>query len=95
MTAAKKKRKTKAKKKLRRKRKGRNGKVEERERRGRRQTEGGIEQERFKLASLALLPPFVLNGAWLCKTVLPIARAGAFSEHRLTCYLEKTLPRHP
>lgn len=92
MTAAKKKRKTKAKKKLR-KRKGRNGKVGERERRGGRQTEGGIEQERFKLASLALLPPFVL-GAWLCKTVLPIARAGAFSEHRLTCYLEKTLPRH-
>lgn len=55
MTAAKKKRKTKAKKKLRRKRKGRNGKVEERGRRGRRQTEGGIEQERFKLASLTLL----------------------------------------
>lgn len=57
MTAAKKKRKTKAKKKLR-KRKGRNGKVEERGRRGGRQTEGGIEQERFKLASLALLSTF-------------------------------------
>ena len=58
MTAAKKKRKTKAKKRLRRKRKGRNGKVGERERRGRRQTEGGIEQERFKLASLAPLSTF-------------------------------------